>query len=122
MQPITDPRTPPRGAKKAALRYRYVGQANGNSIVHIDLETGRYHQIRVQLAAAGYPIVGDSKYDVGDGGNETHRASNSDSDRKPGRHSGASPDKVGLWNVRLKLNHPVGGAPLCLVRVPDIAF
>ena len=32
------------------------------TLLEIDLETGRKHQIRVQLARAGHPIVGDSRY------------------------------------------------------------
>jgi 23S rRNA pseudouridine1911/1915/1917 synthase len=31
-------------------------------MLEIELETGRYHQIRAQLAFAGHPIIGDSKY------------------------------------------------------------
>jgi 23S rRNA-/tRNA-specific pseudouridylate synthase len=34
----------------------------GTTLVELTLETGRRHQIRVQLAAAGCPIVGDKKY------------------------------------------------------------
>ncbi len=50
------------GAKLARLSYQVTEQGNGRSILKIWLETGRHHQIRVQLAHAGYPIVGDKKY------------------------------------------------------------
>ena len=50
------------GAKLARLSYQVTEQGNGRSILKIWLETGRHHQIRVQMAHAGYPIVGDKKY------------------------------------------------------------
>ena len=53
-------------AKKAILHYEVVknGQDDGKdiSLVKIKLETGRHHQIRVQMANMGCPIWGDSKY------------------------------------------------------------
>ena len=53
-------------AKKARLRYAVLGSVdNGGktqSLVHVELDTGRHHQIRVQLSAMGHPIVGDRKY------------------------------------------------------------
>lgn len=50
------------GAKLAVLRYS-VKEYQGNfSVVEISLETGRYHQIRAQMAAVGHPVVGDAKY------------------------------------------------------------
>jgi len=48
--------------KKARLHYRQIGHQKGMSLVEISLETGRYHQIRVQCAAMGSPVVGDEKY------------------------------------------------------------
>ncbi len=49
-------------AKSAALTYEVVGQNGTRAILNVQLETGRHHQIRVQLANAGFPIVGDRKY------------------------------------------------------------
>lgn len=51
-----------KDAKLARLSYQVTEQGKGRSILKIQLETGRHHQIRVQLAHAGYPIVGDKKY------------------------------------------------------------
>lgn len=48
--------------REAVTRYRLLGSAFGRSLVELTLETGRRHQIRVQLAEAGCPIVGDSTY------------------------------------------------------------
>lgn len=51
------------GAKRAALRYRRLAAApDGATLVEIQLLTGRKHQIRVQFASRGLPIVGDRKY------------------------------------------------------------
>ena len=51
-----------RGAQKAALTYRTLKSDGEKSLVEITLLTGRTHQIRVQMAAAGYPVLGDDKY------------------------------------------------------------
>ena len=53
----------PKGTvKKAVLRYTRLSTDGENSVLKIELETGRHHQIRCQLANAGYPITGDEKY------------------------------------------------------------
>lgn len=57
---IVGPDTP--GAKKAKLGYTVLGEAEGEVLVRIRLYTGRHHQIRVQLAGAGMPLLGDMKY------------------------------------------------------------
>ena len=49
------------GVKKARLTYRAL-RVGEESLVRIRLYTGRSHQIRVQCAARGYPLVGDHKY------------------------------------------------------------
>lgn len=50
------------GSKRAVLHYKVVQQLDNYSLLEIDLETGRHHQIRSQLAAIGFPIKGDVKY------------------------------------------------------------
>ncbi|QDT39032.1 RluA family pseudouridine synthase [Stratiformator vulcanicus] len=50
------------GAKSAALTYRVVATAGSHSLLEIEPQTGRSHQIRVQLASRGWPILGDVKY------------------------------------------------------------
>lgn len=50
------------GAMQAELAYRFVGHTGKYWLVRIIPKTGRPHQIRVQLAAMGCPIVGDIKY------------------------------------------------------------
>ncbi len=50
-----------RGVKKARLTFKRLS-AGETSLVHIRLYTGRSHQIRVQFASRGFPLVGDHKY------------------------------------------------------------
>ena len=53
---------PKDGAKEAALSYRLIGSSDRYHLLEINLETGRKHQIRVQLSSIGCPIRGDLKY------------------------------------------------------------
>lgn len=55
-----------KGVKKAKLEYKTLHQAE-NSLVRIRLHTGRSHQIRVQFASRGFPLLGDHKYGARDG-------------------------------------------------------
>jgi len=50
------------GAKEAILEYEILDHSGDISTLKIKLLTGRYHQIRAQLAAIGHPIIGDKKY------------------------------------------------------------
>lgn len=59
------------GAKRAVLSYEVIADGvsgagkmpeTARAVLRIKLETGRHHQIRVQLSHAGFPIVGDKKY------------------------------------------------------------
>lgn len=72
-------------AKLARLHYRVISSNSSHSKVEIQLETGRYHQIRVQLAAIGHPIIGDAKY----------------GSRKPYVNAG-----IALRHYRLSIRHP----------------
>jgi 23S rRNA pseudouridine1911/1915/1917 synthase len=49
-------------AKLARLHYESIKEIERKTLVHIVLETGRYHQIRCQFAATGHPVVGDLRY------------------------------------------------------------
>lgn len=81
------------GAKRAELDYRLLSSdAEGKiSLMLIRLETGRSHQIRVQLAYKGHPIIGDVKYS----GNRPQANCN-----------------LALWATELRLKHPVTGVQL----------
>ena len=51
-----------KDAKRAVLSYKVIAQGERYNLLEINLETGRHHQIRCQLAAIGCPIKGDLKY------------------------------------------------------------
>lgn len=55
-----------KGAKEAKLAYRVLDcvrtEKGARSLVQVELFTGRTHQIRVQFASRGYPLMGDGKY------------------------------------------------------------
>lgn len=48
--------------KRAALHYRVVGATDHHTVLLVTLESGRHHQIRAQLGARGWYVVGDAKY------------------------------------------------------------
>lgn len=72
-------------AKKAILTYKVLERKRQFSLLHITLQTGRSHQIRVQMNEIGHPLFGDQKY-------------------------GANVNKVGeqiaLWAYELSFIHP----------------
>lgn len=53
---------PKPGSKEAALSYKVIASGDRYHLLEVNLETGRKHQIRVQLSAIGCPIKGDLKY------------------------------------------------------------
>lgn len=77
--------------KKAVLDYTVVASRDGLSLVSVQLQTGRPHQIRVQLAGMGTPIWGDQKY---------------------GQHYSHVGQQIALWAQSLALEHPVKKVPL----------
>lgn len=64
------------GSKRSVLKYKVVGKSDFYTLLEIELETGRHHQIRSQLSAIGCPIKGDVKYGArrsnGDGSIHLH--------------------------------------------------
>lgn len=70
--------------KEAVLHGRTIARRDGLSLVTIQLETGRAHQIRVQMQHADYPLWGDHRYGNGKG-----------------------KEQIALWGMRLSFSHPV---------------
>ncbi len=58
----TKSRIAARGGQRAELSYARLAYRNGVSWVDVNLATGRHHQIRVQFAHIGHPVLGDFKY------------------------------------------------------------
>lgn len=89
-----------KNAKKAVLHYRTIAYHSDYSLVHIELETGRSHQIRVQFATAGYPLWGDHRY-------------GSDNDQ--------STRQLALHSFRLTFEHPTRHENLTFECLPGNA-
>lgn len=51
-----------KDAKRSELNYKVLKRSEETTLVEVDLITGRHHQIRVQMANAGWPLYGDTKY------------------------------------------------------------
>ena len=75
----------PHGAKEAILDYRVLDQDGKHSLAEVQLQTGRSHQIRVQMANQGTPLYGDQKY---------------------GRHMNKVGQQIALWACSLSVKHP----------------
>ena len=59
---VESPKSKDKSAKWAALSYRTLARGEHYTLLEVNLETGRHHQIRCQLAAIGCPVKGDLKY------------------------------------------------------------
>ncbi len=92
-----------KNSKKAVLKYKVLKTEAGRSLLEIHLKTGRHHQIRVQLAYAGWPILGDTKYN----------------DKGPGEGSW---QEMGLCASRLSFLHPATGKKMEFQVKPDGNF
>ena len=93
-----------KGAKKAKLSYEVQKEVNDERtetgkrfLVGIQLETGRHHQIRVQMSNAGMPLLGDRKYNTAD-------------------HSGLP---LGLCSCQLIFRHPKTGKKMEFSVIPE---
>lgn len=54
----------PRGAKNIITKYKVIATRDQNSLVEVELLTGRTHQIRAHMAYIGHPLIGDGKYGI----------------------------------------------------------
>lgn len=96
------------GAKRAVLQYKLLQTVvvcgEELSLAEIEIETGRFHQIRAQMAHAGLALLGDAKY----AGEETKQLS---------RRLGIG--TVALCAYRIALRHPVSGKELTFQMIPS---
>ena len=91
-----------KDAKRAVLTYKAIAQSDRYTLLEINLETGRHHQIRCQLASIGLPIKGDLKYGA--------KRSNPDGG-------------ISLHARKIKFVHPVSKLPISITApVPNDAL
>lgn len=81
-------KTPGKGVQEAVLHYQLLDNRSGFSLVQIQLETGRTHQIRAQFSARGLPLAGDRKYS---------------------RYPDPKTWQIALWSCHLSFTHPETG-------------
>jgi 23S rRNA pseudouridine1911/1915/1917 synthase len=86
-------------ARLATLDYTVLKTQGGRTLIEVLLHTGRYHQIRVQLAHSGWPVVGDGRY---------------------GARTALPGEAIALHHRELTVDHPVKHEPLtCTAPCPD---
>ena len=90
---------PGKGIQEAILDYQVISRNKDFSKVRIRLHTGRTHQIRVQFASRGLPLVGERKYSELD-----------------------DPCEIALWSYRLAFTHPSTGKPVEFIHEPPIIY
>ena len=88
-----------KGVREARLSYREIARTDALSLVRIQLHTGRTHQIRVQFASRGLPLLGDIRY-----GSRDERCT------------------AALWSYRLALRHPVTGETVDVSALPPEGY
>ncbi|MEG0073461.1 MAG: RNA pseudouridine synthase [Clostridia bacterium] len=86
-----------KNAKLAVLDYSVIENANGYTLVDVNLHTGRHHQIRVQFANIGHPLFGDQKY---------------------GQKINKIGDNIALYAYSLSFAHPVSKEVLKFEKKP----
>ncbi len=90
---------PGKGVQEAVLDYQVLGKHANLSRVAIQLRTGRTHQIRVQFASRGMPLVGERKYAVQE-----------------------DPCEIALWSYRIGFTHPGTGKRMVFSQEPPEGF
>lgn len=91
-------------AKKAVLSYTKKAETKELTLLAVQIETGRFHQIRAQLSHAGFPILGDEKY----GSEESKELSREKKIRF-----------TALCAASLSFRHPVTGKTMAFTQTPQ---
>jgi 23S rRNA pseudouridine1911/1915/1917 synthase len=86
------------GSKKAELDYKVLQTDEEMALLQVNPETGRGHQIRVQLAGINCPIFGDNKY---------------------GKDKSKTSNNLGLWAGRIEFMHPTLNQKMTFAVAPN---
>lgn len=90
---------PGKGIQEAVLDYHVVNAIEDLSRVRIRLHTGRTHQIRVQFASRGFPLVGERKYSTLE-----------------------DPCEIALWSCKIGFTHPATGKRMIFEKEPPNVY
>lgn len=90
---------PGKGVQEAVLDYEVLSRAENLAKVRIHLRTGRTHQIRVQFASRGMPLVGERKYSTLE-----------------------DPCEIALWSHKIGFTHPVTGEFMTFSQEPPKVY
>lgn len=90
---------PGKGVQEAVLDYEVLSRAENLAKVRIHLRTGRTHQIRVQFASRGMPLVGERKYSTLE-----------------------DPCEIALWSHKIGFTHPVTGKFMTFSQEPPRVY
>jgi 23S rRNA pseudouridine1911/1915/1917 synthase len=90
---------PGKDAQQAILHYQVMNSNDALTRVHVNLQTGRTHQIRVQFSSRGMPLVGDRKYSTLEDDCE-----------------------IALWSYRLTFFHPYTGEQMEFTLEPPASY
>ena len=90
---------PGKGVQEAILDYAVLGRSADFSLVRIHLRTGRTHQIRVQFASRGMPLVGERKYSTLE-----------------------DPCEIALWSHKIGFTHPATGKFMTFSQKPPEVY
>lgn len=90
---------PAKGVQEASLSYTVLKTVQDMTLVQIQLHTGRTHQIRVQFASRGMPLVGERKYSTLD-----------------------DPCEIALFSAGISFDHPVTGQRMTFTHRPPDCF
>lgn len=86
------------GAKEAVLDYKIIHSLEGFSLVKVNLDTGRSHQVRVQFSTIGHPLYGDQRY-----GFKLNKAG----------------QQIALWSYKIVCEHPTLKKRMSFTSFPD---
>ena len=90
---------PGKGVQEAILDYTVLGRSENLTKVRIHLRTGRTHQIRVQFASRGMPLVGERKYSTLE-----------------------DPCEIALWSHKIGFTHPATGKFMTFSQEPPETY